>query len=259
MLVRCFGSRWGWSPRGPRTGGWRPRWVGFSGCGPRRTQRSAFVVGAPRMLRLLRDRGVDAEAFDLERTKEESRVPLGVGWAALLPSRGPCHEKGEALPPLPRPAVDPPPFEPWEGWQIHRRHRVGGRATAQGAGTQNIAPHAAHSTRTRAAAAPSRPVEALAERRTTRSRADAAEGRAEAPDPPAEGQGVWGGAGSPDGIRTRATALRGRRARPLHNGATVHEGPCEQSSHAGAWKDCLVPRTGFEPAISALRGRRHNR
>ncbi|MDF2748085.1 MAG: hypothetical protein K0S98_2372 [Propionibacteriaceae bacterium] len=24
---------------------------------------------------------------------------------------------------------------------------------------------------------------------------------------------------SPDGIRTRATALRGRRARPLHNGA----------------------------------------
>ena len=26
--------------------------------------------------------------------------------------------------------------------------------------------------------------------------------------------------GSPDGIRTRATALRGRRARPLHNGAT---------------------------------------
>ena len=27
--------------------------------------------------------------------------------------------------------------------------------------------------------------------------------------------------GSPDGIRTRATALRGRRARPLHNGAIV--------------------------------------
>ena len=24
---------------------------------------------------------------------------------------------------------------------------------------------------------------------------------------------------SPDGVRTRATALRGRRARPLHNGA----------------------------------------
>ena len=31
------------------------------------------------------------------------------------------------------------------------------------------------------------------------------------------GQGVFHG--SPDGIRTRATALRGRRARPLHNGA----------------------------------------
>ncbi|MCU1417597.1 MAG: xerD, partial [Schumannella sp.] len=46
------------------------------------------------------------------------------------------------------------------------------------------------------------------------------------PDPDAEdpltgvsaGQGVFFH-GSPDGIRTRATALRGRRARPLHNGA----------------------------------------
>ncbi len=27
---------------------------------------------------------------------------------------------------------------------------------------------------------------------------------------------------SPDGIRTRATAVRGRRARPLHNGAVQH-------------------------------------
>ncbi len=32
------------------------------------------------------------------------------------------------------------------------------------------------------------------------------------------GQGHYS-LGSPDGIRTRATALRGRRARPLHNGA----------------------------------------
>jgi hypothetical protein len=31
------------------------------------------------------------------------------------------------------------------------------------------------------------------------------------------GRKVFGS--SPDGIRTRATALRGRRARPLHNGA----------------------------------------
>jgi hypothetical protein len=30
---------------------------------------------------------------------------------------------------------------------------------------------------------------------------------------------TWAFTGSPDGIRTRATALRGRRARPLHNGA----------------------------------------
>ena len=32
--------------------------------------------------------------------------------------------------------------------------------------------------------------------------------------------------GSPDGIRTRATALRGRRARPLHNGALAVPEPC---------------------------------
>ena len=32
---------------------------------------------------------------------------------------------------------------------------------------------------------------------------------------------TWAFAGSPDGIRTRATALRGRRARPLHNGAVA--------------------------------------
>ena len=37
----------------------------------------------------------------------------------------------------------------------------------------------------------------------------------------AAGKSPWPGVtgGSPDGIRTRATALRGRRARPLHNGA----------------------------------------
>jgi hypothetical protein len=35
---------------------------------------------------------------------------------------------------------------------------------------------------------------------------------------PVVGRGVLG-TSSPDGIRTRATALRGRRARPLHNGA----------------------------------------
>ncbi len=34
---------------------------------------------------------------------------------------------------------------------------------------------------------------------------------------------------SPDGIRTRATALRGRRARPLHNGAVVLSGPSERA------------------------------
>ena len=41
--------------------------------------------------------------------------------------------------------------------------------------------------------------------------------RAEKTPNPSEIGGGLGG--SPDGIRTRATALRGRRARPLHNGA----------------------------------------
>ena len=40
--------------------------------------------------------------------------------------------------------------------------------------------------------------------------------------PPAE-RGAF--SRSPDGIRTRATALRGRRARPLHNGAVLVERP----------------------------------
>ncbi len=173
------------APKGPRPGGGRARWAGFSGCDLRGTQDSAFVSWEPRLLRSLRNPVTNAEAFGLQLTKEESWAPLGVGWAALLPSRGTVHEKEEALPPPPPSAVDPPPFEPWEGWQIHRRHRFGGRATAQGAGTQNIAPHAAHSTRTRAAAAPSRPVEALSETTPTRSRASAAplERRAAQPQP----------------------------------------------------------------------------
>ena len=48
---------------------------------------------------------------------------------------------------------------------------------------------------------------------------------------------------SPDGIRTRATALRGRRARPLHNGAVG----------AGARPTRSLSRTGREPAIQASR------
>ncbi len=36
--------------------------------------------------------------------------------------------------------------------------------------------------------------------------------------------------GSPDGIRTRATALRGRRARPLHNGAVTEDPTGDRST-----------------------------
>ena len=47
---------------------------------------------------------------------------------------------------------------------------------------------------------------------------------------------------SPDGIRTRATALRGRRARPLHNGAAL-SAPRPRGKHA----DCreTVPGRGL--------------
>src|SRR5829696_163078 len=40
--------------------------------------------------------------------------------------------------------------------------------------------------------------------------------------------------GSPDGIRTRATALRGRRARPLHNGALAGPTRCVHRSGHGS-------------------------
>ncbi len=80
-----------------RAVGWRDgsgsRAVAFGG---RKILRSS--VEGPRMLRLIRDPVVKAEAFGLQRTKGESRVHFGVGWAALLPSRGTVHEKGEALP-----------------------------------------------------------------------------------------------------------------------------------------------------------------
>ena len=38
--------------------------------------------------------------------------------------------------------------------------------------------------------------------------------------------------GSPDGIRTRATALRGRRARPLHNGALARDHRFDETAEA---------------------------
>ncbi len=72
-------------------------------------------AGGSRMLRLPRDPVTNAEAFKSQRTKEESWVHWGVGWAALLPSRGTVHEKGEALPPLTRSAVDLPPVQRSEG------------------------------------------------------------------------------------------------------------------------------------------------
>ena len=77
-------------------------WVGAGG--GRKNLRSC--VGGPRVLRLLPDPVANAEAFNFPRVNEESWLPLGVGWAALLPSRGTVHEKGEPLPRLTPPSVD---------------------------------------------------------------------------------------------------------------------------------------------------------
>ena len=170
LLVRCLGFRWGWSPKRPRPGGLAGGGSGSRAVASVGRKDLRSCAGTPRLLRLLRDPVTNAEAFDRGRTKEESWVPLGVGWAALLPSRGPCHEKGEALPTSDPLAVDLPPLERSEG----------GRSTDGTRKRRILAPTASHSPRTGAAAPPSRPVEALSERRTSRSRADAAPPRVEA-------------------------------------------------------------------------------
>ncbi len=106
LLVRCLGFRWGWSPKRPRPGGLAGGGSGSRAVASVGRKDLRSCAGTPRLLRLLRDPVTNAEAFDRGRTKEESWVPLGVGWAALLPSRGTVHEKGEALPPLTRSSVD---------------------------------------------------------------------------------------------------------------------------------------------------------
>ena len=52
-----------------------------------------------------------------------------------------------------------------------------------------------------------------------------------------EGPVRWTGPSrrSPDGIRTRATALRGRRARPLHNGAVLTTRAYSQARNGSRW------------------------
>src|SRR6478735_3542940 len=64
--------------------------------------------------------------------------------------------------------------------------------------------------------------------------------------------------GSPDGIRTRATALRGRRARPLHNGALVTNGAgrhrarraAQGRRYRTAWTDLTAGVPGLEPRLT---------
>jgi hypothetical protein len=65
VLLRRLDSRSVWSPKRPRPGGWRQRWVEHSGCGfgtgEHKNLRSG--AGVPRLLRLLRDPLANAEAL----------------------------------------------------------------------------------------------------------------------------------------------------------------------------------------------------
>ena len=63
--------------------------------------------------------------------------------------------------------------------------------------------------------------------------------------------------GSPDGIRTRATALRGRRARPLHNGALAHDHHSDETAEAYQLplsytnqRLCVAGVLGLEPRLT---------
>ncbi len=62
--------------------------------------------------------------------------------------------------------------------------------------------------------------------------------------PPGGQEGVFFD-GSPDGIRTRATALRGRRARPLHNGAIEW-----MRSPEGHSRSLIAGVLGLEPRLT---------
>src|SRR5215217_5008843 len=63
---------------------------------------------------------------------------------------------------------------------------------------------------------------------------------------------------SPDGIRTRATALRGRRARPLHNGALAYDHQIDQTAEAyqlplpssESPSFCVAGVLGLEPRLT---------
>ena len=54
---------------------------------------------------------------------------------------------------------------------------------------------------------------------------------------------------SPDGIRTRATALRGRRARPLHNGAVLLFQTHTVSQTQTGITSCSAGVPGLEPEL----------
>ncbi len=117
LLVRCLGCRWGWSPQGPRPGGWVGRWSEVSGRGLRSGWTHDAAIVRRRVKASALDTGSRHQRRSVRPRAHEGRTlgALGVGRAALLPSRGTVHEKGASLPLLPRSAVDLPPVQRSEG------------------------------------------------------------------------------------------------------------------------------------------------
>jgi hypothetical protein len=150
----------------PRPGGWRARWSGFSGCGSGGTQDSSFVRGR-----------AEASAFATGFRRERRSVRAsaregsivgglggGVGSASPFSWHGP--REGRSLATSGPLGGGSATCRALRRLQIHRWDEH----------TQILAstPAPTRGPSTRAAAVASRPVEALAERRTTRGRASAA-------------------------------------------------------------------------------------
>ncbi len=175
------------------------------------------------MLRSRRDPVANAASFASLRTNAESCVPRP---ALRELARARTHQPVEALS---------------EG-RSTRSHSdaAAGRSPAGAAQPQVEAQPEDRSRRSRpsrssaaAGRSPASPEAAAARRRAERSdtaRHGTTTGTHETPRPGVEGSAVV--RGSPDGIRTRATALRGRRARPLHNGAPAPRSRVKEAGRA---------------------------
>ncbi len=199
-LRRC-GCESGWSPKGPRP----QRWV--SG--------RLGLRGAATILHLC---GIHARCFLLvdratrRKHRGDDEGPIGAG---ILPFRGPSHAKGESLPTrrtrgpggrtiLPSRAI-PEGCCVHDGIRPRTRHPSTPHARTQNLASPEVALRVLARPRTRL------PVEALSERRSTRTHSDAAAGRG----PP--------GAAQPQG--TTRPQQRSSKERPSRSNAAAGRAP----------------------------------